>query len=61
VCSSDLTHPVSGSRKETKFSPDVKLIYDVSDETMLTSMSEGDEIEFIVERRNGKLTIIELN
>jgi len=28
-------HPVSGSRKETKFTPDVKLTYNVSDETML--------------------------
>lgn len=29
------THPVSGRRSETKFSPDVKLIYDVSDEAMV--------------------------
>ncbi len=28
------THPVSGSRSETKFSPDVKLTYDMSDEAM---------------------------
>ncbi len=29
------THPTSGSRTETKFSPDVKLTYDVSDEAMV--------------------------
>ncbi|MCF8473315.1 MAG: TonB-dependent receptor [Emcibacter sp.] len=28
-------HPVSGSRSETKFSPDVKLTYDVSDDAMI--------------------------
>ena len=29
------THPVSGSRTETNFSPDIKLVYDVSDDAML--------------------------
>lgn len=29
------THPVSGSRTETKFSPDIKLTFDVSDDAML--------------------------
>jgi len=29
------THPVLGSRKETNFSPDIKLTFDVSDDTML--------------------------
>ena len=29
------THPVSGSRSETKFSPDIKLIYDISDDAMV--------------------------
>ncbi|MBL4757819.1 MAG: copper-binding protein [Rhizobiales bacterium] len=41
--------------------PAMTMIFRVSEEAMLTSMSEGDEIEFVVERRNGKLTIIELN
>ncbi|MFK5949556.1 MAG: TonB-dependent receptor, partial [Methylococcales bacterium] len=29
------THPVSGSRDETQFTPDVKLYWDMSDDTML--------------------------
>lgn len=46
---------------ENLYMPAMTMIFRVSDEAMLTNMSEGDEIEFIVERRNGKLTIIELN
>ncbi len=41
--------------------PAMTMIFRVSEEAMLTNMSEGEEIEFVVERRNGKLTIIELN
>lgn len=29
------SHPVSGSRKETKFTPDIKLTYDISDDAMV--------------------------
>jgi len=29
------SHPITGSRSETTFSPDIKLTYDVSDDTML--------------------------
>lgn len=40
--------------------PAMTMIFRVADEAMLARLNAGDEIEFIADRRNGKLTIIEL-
>lgn len=40
--------------------PAMTMVFRVADEAMLQQMNAGDDIEFVVERRNGKLTIIEL-
>jgi Cu/Ag efflux protein CusF len=39
--------------------PAMTMVFRVSDETMLDGLEKGDEVEFIAERTNGKLTVTE--
>lgn len=49
------SHPVTGSRSETEFTPDVKLYWDVSDETMLyASVVKGSKSGGFDFRANNK-------
>lgn len=40
--------------------PAMTMVFVAADEAMLTAMSAGQEIEFVAERINGKLTITEI-
>ena len=40
--------------------PAMTMVFRTSDDAMLEKMSEGQQIEFVVERVNGKLTITQL-
>lgn len=40
--------------------PAMTMVFRTADEAMLERMKEGDEIEFIADRVNGKLTVTEL-
>ena len=40
--------------------PAMTMVFRLADEAMLERMKEGDEIEFIADRVNGKLTVTEL-
>ncbi|MCF6216129.1 MAG: TonB-dependent receptor [Emcibacter sp.] len=57
------THPVSGSRKETNFSPDVKLTYNVSDDTMIYASwvkgSKSGGFDFRANNRGREATMAE--
>ncbi len=41
--------------------PAMKMVFDLSDPTMLDGLSEGARITFLAERVNGKLTVTELS
>ncbi|MBU2484188.1 MAG: copper-binding protein, partial [Alphaproteobacteria bacterium] len=40
--------------------PAMTMVFRLADEAMLERMKEGDEIEFIADRVNGKLMVTEL-
>ncbi len=40
--------------------PAMTMVFRAGDDTILSKMQEGEEIEFVADRVNGKLTIIEL-
>ncbi|MEY8144561.1 copper-binding protein [Falsihalocynthiibacter sp. CO-5D18] len=40
--------------------PAMTMVFRVSDDGMLTQLAEGQEIEFVADRVNGKLTVVEL-
>lgn len=40
--------------------PAMTMVFNLADEAMLDEMAAGDQIEFVVERIRGKLTIVEL-
>jgi Cu/Ag efflux protein CusF len=40
--------------------PAMKMVFQVADPEMLEGLAEGDEIDFLADRVNGKLTVVEL-
>lgn len=40
--------------------PAMTMVFRTADETMLAKLSAGDSIEFVADRVNGKLTIVEV-
>lgn len=40
--------------------PAMTMVFNVADEAMISKLSEGQEIEFVADRVEGKLTVIEL-
>jgi Cu/Ag efflux protein CusF len=40
--------------------PAMTMVFRVADDGMLQTMAEGQEIEFLADRVNGKLTVVEL-
>jgi Cu/Ag efflux protein CusF len=40
--------------------PPMTMVFRVADEAMLTSVKEGQKVEFVAERLNGKLTVTEI-